>query len=73
MYNTISLFKDKYKIYDEIVLSEDVGRFKAKINSDQNYYFTILAVSEVNNEFISYNNALNNSSNHIIFTKMPIK
>ena len=59
LYNTISLFKDKYTTYNEIVLNNDVGQFKTKINSDQNYYFTILAVSEVNNEFISYNNTLN--------------
>ena len=59
LYNTISLFKDKYKTYDEIDLNNEDGKFKSKINSDQNYYFTILAVTEVNNEFISYNNALN--------------
>jgi hypothetical protein len=59
LHNTISLFKDKYKVYKEIVLNQDDGQFKNEINSDQNYYFTILAVSEVNNEFISYNNELN--------------
>ena len=62
LYNSICFFTEAYKSYNEMVLRDDVGQFEQLVNKDENYYFTILAVSEVNNEFISYNNKLNKIS-----------
>ena len=68
IYNTISIFEDKVKIYKELELKDnEEGQFiisddddnQEQLNEDENYYFIILTISKKNNEIISYNNKYN--------------